>query len=62
MPRAKLIVRNKKKQENLMTSFILVILAQLLLEKVTVTLANPCPVETPLYGGAKLDGSSDEIN
>ena len=62
MQRAKSIVRNKKKQKILKKSFILVILAQLWLEKVTVTLANPCPVETPLYGGATLDGSSDEIN
>ena len=26
-----------------------------------VVIGKPCPVETPLYGGATLDGSPDEF-
>ena len=50
-------MRNEKKQ-----TLVLSIFAHLWLKNVSLTLAAPCPVETTLYGGATLNGSSDEVN
>ena len=38
------------------------VIVMILIDIAKVTVANPCPVESPLYGGAILKGSSDEIN
>jgi len=48
--------KNKRMMEN-QNIFTWCMFALLWLDRVR---ADPCPKETPLYGGAQLDGSSDE--
>ena len=58
----KVLVKRNKENKSDLRRLIKSVIVMILIEIAKVTVANPCPVESPLYGGAILKGSSDEIN